>query len=121
MPVRRREKSSFGYDPALDYEMQVYGEGGDSSLKENREKEVTDVKGRSMKSEKDKRSKVPLDSSDKERTGRPIRKGKLPKKSTLEDARARAERLRFYKADLQKIKKENVHLASCLFDTLKRT
>ncbi|KAL2486773.1 COP1-interacting protein-related [Abeliophyllum distichum] len=84
----------------------VYGEGEDSSSKEKREKEVKDIKGGIRKSEKDRRSKVPLNSLDKQKTGGPIRKGKLPKTSTLEDARARAEKLRSYKADLQKIKKE---------------
>ncbi|KAL2508670.1 COP1-interacting protein-related [Forsythia ovata] len=106
MPERGTEKRSIGYDPALDYEMQVYGEGEDSSSKEKREKVVIDIKGGLRKSEKDRRSKVPLNSLDKQRTGGPIRKGKLPKTSTLEDARARADKLRSYKADLQKIKKE---------------
>ncbi|CAA2997406.1 Hypothetical predicted protein [Olea europaea subsp. europaea] len=119
MPERRTEKSSFGYDPALDYEMQVYGEGEDSSSKEKREKKEINVKGGSRKSEKDKRSKVPLDSSDKKRTGGPLRKGKLPKTSTLEDARARAERLRSYKADLQKIKKEKEEAEQKRLEALK--
>jgi hypothetical protein len=47
-------------------------------------------------------------SSDKKKTVGPIRRGKSNKPSPLDEARARAERLRNYKADLQKMKKEKV-------------
>uniref|UniRef100_A0A5B7B089 COP1-interacting protein 7 n=1 Tax=Davidia involucrata TaxID=16924 RepID=A0A5B7B089_DAVIN len=105
MPECGTEKMSFGYDPALDYEMQV--RGGDAASVGNRNEEVvTDVKQGTKKSEKDRRSKAIPDASDKKRTVGPIRKGKPSKMSPLDDARARAERLRTFKADLQKIKKE---------------
>ncbi|KAL0433260.1 UNVERIFIED_CONTAM: COP1-interacting protein 7, partial [Sesamum latifolium] len=102
MPERGTDKRSFGYDLALDYEMQVCAEGSEEKGK----KDVTDVKGRTRISDKDRRSKVSVDSLQKQRTGGPMRKGKSTKMSPLEDARARAERLRSYKADLQKMKKE---------------
>ncbi|XP_059632337.1 COP1-interacting protein 7 [Cornus florida] len=105
MPERRTEKMSIGFDPALDYKMQVGVE--DAALVDNRNKEVvTAVKRGSKKSEKDQKSKVTPDSVEKKKTGGPIRKGKPSKTSPLDDARARAERLRSFKAELQKMKKE---------------
>ncbi|CAI9775993.1 unnamed protein product [Fraxinus pennsylvanica] len=104
MPARGTEKRSSGYDPALDYEMQVCKEG--STSEEKRKKGVVNVKGGIKKSDKDRRSKVTSDSLNKQRTGGPIRKEKGSKINPLEDARARAKQLRSFKADLQKMKKE---------------
>ncbi|KAM7485370.1 hypothetical protein LguiA_001379 [Lonicera macranthoides] len=102
VPERGLEKQSVGYDPALDYEMQYCVEDADERNKEA----LATVKEEAKNSEKDERSKVTPDSSGKKKIGGPIRKGKPSKMSPLEEARARAEKLRTYKADLQKIKKE---------------
>ncbi|PIN01786.1 hypothetical protein CDL12_25700 [Handroanthus impetiginosus] len=102
MPERGTDKGSIGYNLALHYEMQVCAKGSE----EKGEKDVTGMKGGLKKSNKDRGSKVTSDSSHKQKTGGPMRKGKPSKMSPLEDARARAERLRSYKADLQKMKKE---------------
>lgn len=102
MPERGTEKRSIGYDLTLDYEMQFCAESSRGKGK----KEVTDAKGGLRKLDKDKRLKVNSDPLSKQRTGGPLRKSKSSKMSPLEDARARAEKLRSYKADLQKIKKE---------------
>lgn len=105
MPDRGTEKTFGVYDPALDYEMQVCVEG--SASKDKRKNGVSnDVKEGSKKLEKDRRSKATVDTSDKKRSGGPIRKGKMSKTSPLDDARARAERIRSFKADIQKMKKE---------------
>ncbi|KAJ8547220.1 hypothetical protein K7X08_010806 [Anisodus acutangulus] len=105
MPERGTEKSSGVYDPAFDYDMQVCTEG--SASKDKRKNGVSnDVKEGSKKSEKDRRSKATVDTLDKKRSGGPIRKGKMSKSSPLDDARARAERIRSFKADIQKMKKE---------------
>lgn len=105
MSERGTEKRLGVYDPALDYEMQVCNEG--SASKDKRKNGVSnDVKEGSKKSEKDRRSKATVDTSDKKRSGGPIRKGKMSKSSPLDDARARAERIRSFKADMQKMKKE---------------
>ncbi|KAL0295701.1 UNVERIFIED_CONTAM: hypothetical protein Sangu_3188800, partial [Sesamum angustifolium] len=101
MPERETEKGFVGYDPALDYEMQVCVES-----KEQGGKDVSEVKGGLRKSDKDRRSKVTSDSLHRQRTGGPSMKGKTLKMSPSEDARVRAERLRSYKADLQRMKKE---------------
>ncbi|XP_016504079.2 COP1-interacting protein 7-like [Nicotiana tabacum] len=105
MPERGTEKRSGVYDPALDYEMQFCIEG--SASKDKRKNGVSnDVNVGSKKSEKDRRSKATADTSDKKRSGGPIRKGKMSKSSPLDDARARADRIRSFKSDIQKMKKE---------------
>lgn len=105
MPDRGTEKESVSYDPALDYEMQVHAEDGALVDKKNME---VDIKQGSKKSDKDQKSRLTPDNSDKKKTVGPIRRGKPSKLSPLEEARARAERLRTFKADLQKMKKEKV-------------
>ncbi|KAL4272657.1 hypothetical protein GQ457_13G026070 [Hibiscus cannabinus] len=100
MPHRGTEMGSIGYDPALDYEMQVHAEDGTSMDKKNRD----GMKG-SKKPDIQKPKRI-ADPSDKKKTIGPIRKGKPSKLSPLDEAKARAERLRSYKADLQKMKKE---------------
>ncbi|XP_022740087.1 COP1-interacting protein 7-like [Durio zibethinus] len=101
MPERGTEMRPIGYDPALDYEMQVHAEDGTSLDKKNKE----GLQG-SKKSNKDRKLKLTADTSDKKKAVGPIRKGKPSKLSPLDEAKARAERLRTYKADLQKMKKE---------------
>ncbi|KAK8571916.1 hypothetical protein V6N13_047544 [Hibiscus sabdariffa] len=100
IPHRGTETGSIGYDPALDYEMQVHAEDGISVDKKNRE----GMKG--SKKPDIQKSKRIADPSDKKKTVGPIRKGKPSKLSPLDEAKARAEKLRTYKADLQKMKKE---------------
>ncbi|CAI0558918.1 unnamed protein product [Linum tenue] len=92
---RETERGMLGYDPALDYDMEVLADHGGKKGK----KAENDVNPGS-------RSKRTPDSSDKKRTVGPIRKGKPSKSSPLEEAKARAEKLRSFKADLQKMKKE---------------
>ncbi|CAL1411030.1 unnamed protein product [Linum trigynum] len=99
---RETERGMLGYDPALDYDMEVHADHGGKKGK----KAENDVNPGSRKSDKGPRSKRTPDSSDKKRTVGPIRKGKPSKSSPLEEAKARAEKLRSFKADLQKMKKE---------------
>ena len=104
MPQRGTEIGAVGYDPALDYEMQVQNDGASQN---KRSKEVaTGVNQVSKKSDKGQKSKLLPD--DKKKNVGPIRRGKPSKLSPLDEARARAERLRTFKADLQKVKKEKV-------------
>ncbi|KAK8623805.1 hypothetical protein V6N13_065168 [Hibiscus sabdariffa] len=100
MPQRGTEIGPIGYDPALDYEMQVHAENGTSLDKKNKE----GMKG--SKKPDIRKPKVIADPLDKKKTTGPIRKEKPSKLSPLDEAKARAERLRTYKADLQKMKKE---------------
>jgi len=105
LPERGAERGSMSYDPAFDYEMQAQA----GSTLQNKNKEVvTDTKPGSKKLDKEAKSKVTPNNADKRKTGGPIRRGKTSKLSPLDEARARAESLRNYKADLQKMKKEKV-------------
>ncbi|GFP85841.1 hypothetical protein PHJA_000727900 [Phtheirospermum japonicum] len=97
MPERETNKRSTGYDIDLEYEMQV----------------------RAQASDKNRRSKVASESTHKQRAGGPVRKAKPSKMSPIEDARARAERLRSYKADLQKLKKEKEEAEAKRLESLK--
>lgn len=107
MPERETEKSSSGYDPTWDYEMQVHLEDS-ASRKKGKKETSSNMKEVPKKLDKDRRSKVTAD-LDKKKTVGPVRRGKSSKTSPLDDARARAERIRSFKADIQKMKKEKVH------------
>ncbi|KAL9161860.1 hypothetical protein ABFS82_07G049000 [Erythranthe guttata] len=112
IPERGTESRPVGYDPALDYEMQVSAKG--SIQKDG--KDVTEMK-EGLRN-KDRKPKVTLDSVHKHRSGGPL-KGKPSKMSPSEDARVRAERLRSYKADLQKMKKEQEEADAKRLEALK--
>ncbi|CAN1279283.1 COP1-interacting protein 7 [Linum perenne] len=96
MPEREMERGTIGYDPALDYDMETHAAA--NSGKKSKKVENDAKPGP--------RSKRTPDSSDKKKTVGPIRKGKPSKLSPLDEAKARAEKLRSFKADLQKMKKE---------------
>ncbi|KAB2092649.1 hypothetical protein ES319_A02G044500v1 [Gossypium barbadense] len=99
MPERGMEIGSIGYDPALDYKIQVdaeYATSLDKKKKEGMKESTSEIW----------KSKLVANPSDKKKTVGPIRKGKPLKTSPLDEVKARAERLRTYKADLQKMKKE---------------
>ncbi|CAL5208204.1 unnamed protein product [Lathyrus oleraceus] len=116
MPERGAEGGSMSYDPALDYEMQAQAGGA----LQNKNKEVlADAKPGSKRPDKEPKSKTTPNSSDKRKSVGPIRRGKPSKLSPLEEARARAESLRNYKADLQKMKKEKEEEAIKRIETLK--
>ncbi|KAL4590318.1 hypothetical protein LXL04_003246 [Taraxacum kok-saghyz] len=82
---------TIGYDPALDYQTQLAQNDGSHEKKTSN----SNLKKGSKSAEKVKKPVGPV------RNGKPTKVS-----STLEDARARAEKLRSFKADLQKIKKE---------------
>ncbi|CAI9118148.1 OLC1v1019674C1 [Oldenlandia corymbosa var. corymbosa] len=94
----RDTENNIGYDPALDYEMHAGLDNG--------AKQTTNGKANTKKSVNGRNVKGTSDTLDKKRVGGPIRKGKPSKTSPLEDARARADKIRAFKADVQKLKKE---------------
>lgn len=103
LPERGSEKRSLGYDPALDYETNF---GNAASVATKNKEAVTDAKQVSKNTHKDKKSKIVSETLDKKKFGGPVRRGKQSKLSPADEARLRAEKLRTYKADLQKLKKE---------------
>ncbi|XP_028185666.1 COP1-interacting protein 7-like isoform X1 [Glycine soja] len=118
MPERGAEKGSVGYGPALDYEMQA--QAGSGALQDKKNKGLlAHTKPRSKMLDKNLKSKSTPNSSDVKKIVGPIRRGKTNKPSPLDEARARAERLRNYKADLQKLKKEKEEEEIKRLDALK--
>ncbi|XP_023547770.1 COP1-interacting protein 7-like isoform X1 [Cucurbita pepo subsp. pepo] len=113
VPKRETENEPAGYDPASEYEMQVHA--GRVPAVNKKKEMVTDVKQGTKRLDNDRKPKVTPD----RKTGGPIRKGKPSKLSPLDEARARAEKLRSYKADLQKLKKEKEEEAIKRIETLK--
>ncbi|XP_010671008.2 COP1-interacting protein 7 isoform X2 [Beta vulgaris subsp. vulgaris] len=99
LPNRVIEDRSSGYDPAMDFETQ--DQFKDASKLSGKKKEVAiDAKGGPRKAIRDQKLKA------EKRTTVGTKREKPSKLSPAEDARARAEKLRAYKADLQKLKKE---------------
>ncbi|CAN6846901.1 unnamed protein product [Brassica oleracea] len=94
IPERETEKLSAGYDPALDF--------GSKALKKKNNKEA----GVTKKSLRDPTTRLSNDAADKRKASGVIRKGRPTKMSPLDEARARADKLRNFKADLLIIKKE---------------
>lgn len=103
LPERWSEKRQIGYDPALDYEKQLLLNDAASKHTES----VTDAK-QGFKKTEGKKSRAVSETLDKKRSRGPLMKGKPSKTNPLEEARIRAVRLRSYKADLQKLRKEKV-------------
>ncbi|XP_071697255.1 uncharacterized protein [Rutidosis leptorrhynchoides] len=112
MPERDLENRPIGYDPALDYETQL---AEDSAVAASREQKSKEVKKGAKSGEKRQLSKA------NQGVGPTlIRKGKPTKvNSAIDDARARAEKLRSYKADLQKMKKEQQNAEQKRLEALK--
>eukprot|EP00268_Persea_americana_P010909 TRINITY_DN1447_c0_g1_i13.p1 TRINITY_DN1447_c0_g1~~TRINITY_DN1447_c0_g1_i13.p1 ORF type:complete len:1329 (-),score=349.20 TRINITY_DN1447_c0_g1_i13:743-4729(-) len=118
MPERGTEGESTGYDPAVDYEMEIRTEDV-IALDDGNKDVATGVKEGPKKSEKEKKSRV-QDALEKRKMEAAMRKGKLSKSNPLAEAQERAERLRTYKADLQKMKKEQEEEDIKRLEALKR-
>jgi hypothetical protein len=106
VPDRGFEDVSFGYDPAMDYDshmlMQTTVKVDDA--KADDVLPVTDADVKKADKEKLRNAK---DGSDKRRKDALLRRLSAPR-TPLNDAQKRAQNLRAYKADLQKLKKEQV-------------
>ncbi|XP_026449714.1 COP1-interacting protein 7-like [Papaver somniferum] len=112
LPERGGERESTGYDPALDYEMQVVE--AQSISKEDFVTVDEDPK------HKDKKLKGVQSSLEKRRAEAALRKANPSKLTPPNDAQARAAKLRAYKADLQKMKKEKDEEDKKRLEALKR-
>ncbi|XP_031501973.1 COP1-interacting protein 7 [Nymphaea colorata] len=106
IPERGTERS---YDPAVDYEMQIQADMSFVANGSNLPKGLKDESKVVAKQEKkavDKEKKNVTRSGIDKRKAEAMRNLKPTKSSPLAEAQARAERLRAFKADLQKAKKE---------------
>ncbi|KAF5197157.1 Cop1-interacting protein [Thalictrum thalictroides] len=119
IPERGRERYSNGYDPAMDYEMQLQADDSSRVVNGNQDDAVSDVKEEGKKLFKDKKFKG-QNSLEKRKIEAAATKGKPSKFSPSTDAQARAAKLRAYKADLQKMKKEKEEEELKRLEALKR-
>ncbi|KAK1260654.1 hypothetical protein QJS04_geneDACA002377 [Acorus gramineus] len=116
MPQRDVERESFGYDPAMEYDIQARTE--DAVLANKNQEDISaNVK---KNPEKEKKSKASQNGMDKRRMESTMRRGKPSKLSPQAEAQARAAKLRAYKADLQKEKKEREEEEIRRLEALKR-
>ncbi|KAI0513660.1 hypothetical protein KFK09_009690 [Dendrobium nobile] len=102
---RARESESVGYDPAIDYDIQV-----PLVVKHESKKQEDDVLANTneglLKTVKEKKLKSPQGGLEKKRKDAMMTKMSSSRSTPLNEAQKRAEKLRSYKADLQKLKKE---------------
>ncbi|CAD6225848.1 unnamed protein product [Miscanthus lutarioriparius] len=102
VPERGFEDVSFGYDPAMDYDSHVQIAVKVEDAKTEDVVPVTEGDVQKVEKEKPRNAK---DGSDKRRKDALLRRLSAPR-TPLNDAQKRAQNLRAYKADLQKLKKE---------------
>ncbi|XP_066380520.1 COP1-interacting protein 7-like [Miscanthus floridulus] len=102
VPERGFEDVSFGYDPAMDYDSHMQTTVKVEDAKTEDVVPVTEGDVQKVEKEKPRNAK---DGSDKRRKDALLRRLSAPR-TPLNDAQKRAQNLRAYKADLQKLKKE---------------
>ncbi|CAD5196475.1 unnamed protein product [Musa acuminata subsp. malaccensis] len=117
---RGMESVSMGYDPAKDYDFEV-PIGNSVKLEAINTADLsTSIKEESKKSDKEKNSRASNDSMDKRTKDALVKKGPSSRLKPLTEAQKRAEKVRSYKADLQKVKKEREEEELKRLEALKR-
>ncbi|XP_078429322.1 COP1-interacting protein-like protein [Wolffia australiana] len=107
-----------GYDPALDYEME--SQVGIIAATEEEVQEDTAPKIQEVKENEEKSQRAaPRNVTGKKKLEPPAARGRLSKLNPSAQAQARADKLRAYKADLQKVKKEKEEEAIRRVEALK--
>ncbi|CAL9124532.1 unnamed protein product [Musa textilis] len=118
VPVRESESASVGYNLAMDYDSKIPA-GNAAKLETSNQREPSvSTKKESKKS--DKKLGATNDSVGKRRKDAPVKKGVSSRLNPLIEAQKRAEKLRSYKADLQKMKKEREEEETKRLEALKR-
>lgn len=108
LPERGMESVSVGYDPAKDYDVQIPVENAVKIETRNHDDVSISTKEESRKLDKDKKLKGSQSGLEKKKKDALMRKGSSSKMNPSAEAQKRAEKLRAFKADLQKAKKERV-------------
>ncbi|XP_042393895.1 COP1-interacting protein 7-like [Zingiber officinale] len=119
VPDRAMESLSIGYDPVMDYDFELPVENTIKVIASHEEDLSTNTKEEPKKSDKEKNLKASNDSLEKRRDAL-AKKGASSRLSLLTEAQKRAEKLRSYKGDLQKLKKEREEEERKRLDALKR-
>lgn len=112
IPDRGFEPVSAGYDPAIDYESQAHIEKVVKVEEVEESSPIVQAEGKSAEKEKKVRKSQDgvLDKRRKDALIRRLSGGSTSRANPLTEAQKRAQNLRSYKADLQKLKKEQVCL-----------
>uniref|UniRef100_A0A1D1ZHT4 COP1-interacting protein 7 n=2 Tax=Anthurium amnicola TaxID=1678845 RepID=A0A1D1ZHT4_9ARAE len=119
MPERGMERESIGYDPALDYGVEVQIDN-DAVVENGKQEDAAGTRKGLKKADKEKKLRTAPDGFEKRKMDALLRKGKLSNPSPLAEAQARANKLRAFKADLQKAKKEQEEEEIRRLEALKR-
>ncbi|KAG2633309.1 hypothetical protein PVAP13_2NG279400 [Panicum virgatum] len=106
VPDRGFEDVSFGYDPAMDYDSHMLIQTT-VKVEDAKADDVLPVTDGDLKKADKEKLRNAKDGSDKRRKDALLRRLSAPR-TPLNDAQKRAQNLRAYKADLQKLKKEQV-------------
>ncbi|XP_073101807.1 COP1-interacting protein 7-like [Elaeis guineensis] len=120
LPERGIESVSIGYDPARDYDVQIPVENAVKIETRNHEDVSTSTKEESKNSDKDKKLIASQSGLEKKKKDVLMRKGISSKMNPSAEAQKRAEKLRAFKADLQKAKKEREEEEVKRLEALKR-
>jgi hypothetical protein len=115
IPDRGFEPVSAGYDPAIDYESQVHIEKVVKVEEVEESSPSMQAEGKIAEKEKKVRKSADgvLDKRRKDALFRRLSDGSTSRTNQLTEAQKRAQNLRSYKANLQKLKKEQVCLVVC--------
>ncbi|EEC81954.1 hypothetical protein OsI_25833 [Oryza sativa Indica Group] len=103
MPERASENASFGYDPAMDYESNMMVRA--VKVEDSNDEDVSHSNDGDVKKPEKEKIRSTKDGTDKRKKDAILRRLSAPK-TPLNDAQKRAQNMRAYKADLQKLKKE---------------
>ncbi|KAM0944966.1 hypothetical protein DsansV1_C10g0097511 [Dioscorea sansibarensis] len=117
---KRNERESVGYDPGADYDLEINAQDAVKFKAGNQGNGPLSTKKETKNLGKEKKARSGQDGNEKRKTDLMVRKGKPTKPNPLADARARAEKLRLFKLDLQKAKKKKEDEALKRLEALKQ-
>ncbi|XP_072955576.1 COP1-interacting protein 7-like [Typha angustifolia] len=120
MPERVLESDIIDYDPAIDYDFQITAEISSKLEATSLEDVTTSIKEEVKKSDNDKKLRASQDGLEKRKKDALARKITSSRMNPHTEAQKRAEKLRAYKADLQKVKKEQEEEQIRRLEALKR-
>ncbi|OAY72807.1 hypothetical protein ACMD2_07780 [Ananas comosus] len=120
MPERGLERLSINYDPAKDYESQIIAVENSTKVEENLEDASKNVKDLKKLDKEGKKLMTSLDGLERRKKEVVVRRAASSRINPSSEAQKRAEKLRAFKADLQKLKKEKEEEEKRRLEALKR-
>nr|CAD1819074.1 unnamed protein product [Ananas comosus var. bracteatus] len=120
MPERGLERLLINYDPAKDYESQIIAVENSTKVEENLEDASKNVKDLKKLDKEGKKLMTSLDGLERRKKEVVVRRAASSRINPSSEAQKRAEKLRAFKADLQKLKKEKEEEEKRRLEALKR-